>query len=134
MSFILTHLEHFFLFYFYIYFSFFQLPAVLSKVPGVPTATGMPVASVPSAQPIHSLQVQPQSQGLPPSQPFAFSGYQNQPVFSGSHPPGSNQTDSDSDTEIPSLALPCRAGSAISDNYLPMISTEDKWLSDPDYR
>ena len=100
----------------------------------MPSATGPPVAPVSSVQPVHSLQPQPQSQVLPPSQPFLFPGYQNQPVFSGSNPTGTNQSDSESDTEIPSLALPCRAGSAISDNYLPMISIEDKWLTDPDYR
>ena len=72
---------------------------------------------------------------MQPTQPqsIPFTGFQSQP-FSGYPVTAPNQSDSDSEPEIPSLALPFRAGSATSENYLPMISTEDKWLSDPEYR
>ena len=97
------------------------MPAVLSQTQG---PSNVPVPSVPL--PVQG-QVPVQSQ--PP-----FSGFPSQPPFSGVPVASMNQSDSESDSEIPTLALPFRASSAISENYLPMISTEDKWLTDPEYR
>ena len=114
------------------YMLFFQLPVVLSQTQGVHHLHG--ASNVPFVPPVQSAPTQPPAPVLQSTQSFSFPGYQSQPVFSGLPPAVSNQSDSESDTEIPSLALPCRAGSAISENFLPMISTEDKWLSDPDYR
>ena len=103
-----------------------QLPAVLNQNqnPGVPA---VPAPPVPVSRAVSSVPT------MPPVQ-TSFTGYQNPSVFAGHQGSVSNQTDSDSDTEIPSLALPFRAGSATSENFLPMISTEDTWLSDPEYR
>ena len=92
-------------------------------------------ASVVPAPPVQSSRGASAIPTMPPvsAQP-SFPGFQNPPIFGGHSGPVSNQTDSDSETEIPSLALPFRAGSATSENFLPMISTEDTWLSDPEYR
>ena len=41
--------------------------------------------------------------------------------------------DSDSDPDVQSLTIPFRSGSS-SENFLPMISTDDAWFSDQEFR
>ena len=42
--------------------------------------------------------------------------------------------DSDSDPDVQSLTIPFRSGSSSSENFLPMISTDDSWISEQDFR
>ena len=118
---------------------FFQLPAVLSQVQGgasnfVPPVQSSRPVTVSQPAPVQLQQTVQSSPSQFPSQSVSFPGFQGQPSFAGYPVANSTQADSESDSEIPSLALPCRSGSAISEIYIPMISSDDKWLSDPEYR
>ena len=42
--------------------------------------------------------------------------------------------DSDSDPDVQSLTIPFRAGSSSSENFLPMVSTDDTWISELEFR
>ena len=42
--------------------------------------------------------------------------------------------DSDSDPEVQSLTIPFRSGSSSSENFLPMVSTDDNWISELEFR
>ena len=42
--------------------------------------------------------------------------------------------DSDSDPDVQSLTIPFRSGSCSSENFLPMISTDDSWITEQDFR
>ena len=42
--------------------------------------------------------------------------------------------DSDSDPDVQSLTIPFRSGSSTSENYLPMITTEDSWITELEFR
>ena len=51
---------------------------------------------------------------------------------SSSVPPPILVDDSGSESDVQTLAVPFRSGN--SDTYLPMLSTDDSWISDVDFR
>ena len=68
-----------------------------------------------------------------PTIPVAASGPSSAPpIISGGPPPIVVEDSGDSDPGVQTLAVPFRAGS--SDTYLPMISTDDSWSSDAEFR
>ena len=88
------------------YFSF-QLPAFLSKVQsalGLPAVQDAPVAGPSSAPPV----IAP----LPGALPLL--------------------EHSESEEEVQTLAVPVRSGS--SEAFLPMVTTDDSWSSDTEFR
>ena len=111
----------------YIYpssFFSFQLPEFLSQVKealGLPLTSAAPIAG-PIAGPSHAAAI-----------PVAASGNACvAPAVISSGPPPIVFEDSDSDPGVQTLAVPFRSGS--SDTYLPMISTDDSWSSDTEFR
>ena len=54
------------------------------------------------------------------------------PAVGSSGPPPIVLEDSDSDTGVQTLAVPFRSGT--SEAYLPMLSTDDAWSSDTEFR
>ena len=77
--------------------------------------------------------------GLPsvsPLTPVAASGASAVPLATApaisSVPPPIVLEDSDSDTSVQTLSVPFRSGS--SEAYLPMVSTDDSWSSDAEFR
>ena len=42
--------------------------------------------------------------------------------------------DSDSDPDVQSLTIPFLSGSCSSENFLPMITTDDSWITEQDFR
>ena len=110
--------------FFTIVFLLFQLPDFLSQVKdalGLPSASGAPVAG-PIAGPSNAHTI-----------PVAASGPSCiAPAAAPSGPPPIVLEDSDSESGVQILAVPFRSGS--SDAYLPMISTDDSWFSDTEFR
>ena len=92
-------------------FPLFQLPAFLSQVK---TALGLPAA------PVQDIPVAGPSSGPPVIAPL-----------SGAPPPIALEH-SESDDEVQTLAVPVRSGS--SEAFLPMVSTDDSWSSDTEFR
>ena len=70
------------------------------------------------------------SPGVSAPVPVAASGVPG--VGPSSGPPPIVLEDSDSDEGVQTLAVPFRSGS--SDTYLPMLSTDDSWSTDPEFR
>ena len=71
--------------------------------------------------------------GLPSAAPVAGpSPALPAPVISSSVPPPIVVENSDSEADVQTLAVPFR--SASSEAYLPMISTDDSWASDAEFR
>ena len=67
----------------------------------------------------------------PSSAPFAVPGPSGAvPAVAG--PPPIVLEDTDSDSGVQTLAVPFRSGS--SDAYLPMLSTDDSWTTDTEFR
>ena len=66
--------------------------------------------------------------------PVAASGAPAAPPISAvpSGPPPIVLEDSDSDNGVQTLSVPFRSGS--SEAYLPMVSTDDSWSSDTEFR
>ena len=95
-------------------------------------AFGFPTNVVPGSLPFNGSQL-PVSSAAPvisPAVPVA-------PVASASAsgiPAIQVLNDSDSDPEVQSLTIPFRSGSSSSENFLPMISTDDSWISEQDFR
>ena len=95
------------------YFSFFfQLPEFLTQVK---EALGLP--SVPTPVAASGASAAPP----PIPAPAAASG-----------PPPIVLEDSDSDNAVQTLSVPFRSGSL--EAYLPMVSTDDSWSSDTEFR
>ena len=65
--------------------------------------------------------------GLPPAAVANFSTVPGPPSI-----PVIN--DSDSDPEVQSLTIPFRSGSSSSENFLPMVSTDDTWITELEFR
>ena len=87
------------------------MPALLSQVqealglPAVPASVPPPVNPVPSTSRVS-------------------------PLLSSAPPPITEQSDSDEDVQT--LAIPFRSGN--SDTYLPMLSVDESWSTDTEFR
>ena len=95
-------------------------------------AFGFPTNVAPGSLPFNGSQlpVSPAVPVIPPAVPAA-------PVASASAsgiPAIQVLNDSDSDPEVQSLTIPFRSGSSSSENFLPMISTDDSWITEQDFR
>ena len=100
------------------------MPALLSQVQ---EALGLPVASLPAASAKPSVPV------VPPIPVASTSRSAAPPILSSSSAPPIVAEDSDSeDPNVQTLAVPFRSGN--SDTYLPMISIEDSWHTDLEFR
>ena len=100
------------------------MPALLTQVQ---EALGLSAASVPAA-------IAKPSVPVTASIPVALSSRSAAPpILSSSSAPPIVAEDSDSeDQNIQTLAVPFRSGN--SDTYLPMISVDDSWHSDAEFR
>ena len=85
-----------------------------SVVPAVPVAPAAPVAS---AFPVAGPSSAPAPAPVLPA---------------SSAPPPIILEDEDEPEDVQTLAVPCQAGS--SDAFLPMVSTDDSWSSDAEFR
>ena len=65
---------------------------------------------------------------LPTSGANAFSTLPGPPSVTA------HRQDSDSDPDVQSLTIPFRSGSSSSENFLPMVSTDDTWISELEFR
>ena len=97
---------------------FFQLPDFLSQVK---EALGLLAASAVPSAPL----VAPAVAGLSRAPPLPV------PVIS-STAPAIVLENSDSESDVQTLAVPFRSGS--SEAYLPMVSTDDSWSTDTEFR
>ena len=102
----------------------FQLPDFLTQVK---EALGLPpVAPVVSVAPAFSATPAPPVAG-PSSAPAPAPA-----LLAASAPPPIILEDEDESEDVQTLAVPCRAGS--SDAFLPMVSTDDSWSTDAEFR
>ena len=83
-------------------------------------ALGLPASAGPSAAP-----VAPVTAGSSRAPPLPV------PVIPSSAPPIVLEN-SDSESDVQTLAVPFRSGS--SEAYLPMVSTDDSWTTDTEFR
>ena len=87
-----------------------------SVVPAIPAAPAAPVASA-----------------FPVAGPSPATALAPAPVLpASSAPPPIILEDGEEPEDVQTLAVPCQAGS--SDAFLPMVSTDDSWSSDAEFR
>ena len=95
-------------------FSLFQMPALLSQVQ---QALGLPsTPTLPGSDPVPSTSKAPNIL----------------PAVSSSAPPIIAEASGSDDEDVQTIAVPFRSGN--SDAYLPMISVDDSWSSDTEFR
>ena len=105
------------------------MPALLSQVQ---EALGLPAATIPAATAKPLVPVAP-SILVTAHVPVASSSRSAAPPILASSAPPIVAEDSDSeDPNVQTLAVPFRSGN--SDTYLPMISIDDSWHSDVEFR
>ena len=92
------------------------MPALLSQVQQALGLSSAPAPSGPVADPVPSTSKAPNIL----------------PVVSSSAPPIIAEASDSDDEDVQTLAVPFRSGN--SDTYLPMISVDDSWSTDTEFR